>query len=150
MGWRTVAHAGEEGPAAYVADTLDLLKVERIDHGVRCAEDPALVERLAALGIPLTVCPLSNVQLRVFPSLAAHNVKRLLDAGVRVTINSDDPSYFGGYVSENFIAIQEALSLSMDDVYALARNGFTAAFLEPADTARYLARLDAHRRLASS
>jgi adenosine deaminase len=146
MGWRTVAHAGEEGPAAYVADTVDLLKVDRIDHGVRCAEDPLLVARLATLGIPLTVCPLSNVQLRVFPSLAAHNVKRLLDAGLRVTINSDDPSYFGGYVNENFCATQAALDLSIDDVYALARNGFTAAFLDAAGKARYLARLDAHRQ----
>jgi len=149
MGWRTVAHAGEEGPAAYVAATLDLLKVERIDHGVRCAEDPALVARLAEVGIPLTVCPLSNVQLQVFSSLAAHNVKRLFDAGLCVTINSDDPSYFGGYVSENFCATQEALDLSMDDVYALARNGFTAAFLDPVDRARYLAGLDEHRRRAS-
>src|SRR6266540_145960 len=149
MGWHTVAHAGEEGPAAYVAATLDLLKVERIDHGVRCAEDPALVARLAKVGIPLTVCPLSNVQLQVFSSLAAHNVKRLLDAGLCVTINSDDPSYFGGYVNENFCATQEALDLSMDDVYALARNGFTAAFLDPVDRARYLAGLDEHRRRAS-
>ena len=146
MGWRTVAHAGEEGPAAYVADTVDLLKVDRIDHGVRCAEDPVLVARLAKLGIPLTVCPLSNVQLRVFPSLAAHNVKRLLDAGLHVTINSDDPSYFGGYVNENFCATQDALDLSIDDVYALARNGFTGAFLDAAEKARYLARLDAHRQ----
>ncbi len=149
MGWRTVAHAGEEGPAAYVADTVDLLEVERIDHGVRCEEDPALVRRLATLGIPLTVCPLSNVQLGVFPSLAAHNVKRLLDAGLRVTLNSDDPSYFGGYVAENFRATQAALGLSIDEVYALARNGFTSAFLDPADRARYLARLDAHRQSTS-
>jgi len=145
LGWRTVAHAGEEGPAAYVADTVDLLEVERIDHGVRCEEDPALVARLAALGIPLTVCPLSNVQLGVFPTLAAHNLKRLLDAGLRVTVNSDDPSYFGGYVAENFRATQAALGLSIDEVYALARNGFIAAFLEPADRARYLALLEAHR-----
>jgi len=150
MGWRTVAHAGEEGPAAYVADTVDLLEVERIDHGVRCEEDPALVARLAALGIPLTVCPISNVKLRVFPSLAAHNLKRLLDAGLHVTVNSDDPSYFGGYVSENFWEVQEALGLSVDDVYALARNGFTAAFLEPEDRAGHLAALDAHRRLTVS
>jgi adenosine deaminase len=145
LGWRTVAHAGEEGPAAYVAETVDLLEVDRIDHGVRCEEDPALVSRLAALGIPLTVCPLSNVQLGVFPSLAAHNLKRLLDAGVCVTVNSDDPSYFGGYVGDNFAAAQAALGLSVDDVYALARSGFTSAFLEPPDKARYLAQLDAHR-----
>jgi adenosine deaminase len=150
FGWRTVAHAGEEGPAAYVAEAIDLLEVERVDHGVRCEEDPALVARLAGLGIPLTVCPLSNVQLGVFPSLAAHNVKRLFEAGLRVTINSDDPSYFGGYVSENFHATQTALGFSIDDVYALARNGFTAAFLDPADRAGYLARLDAHRLAAGA
>jgi adenosine deaminase len=149
LGWRTVAHAGEEGPASYVADTVDLLKVERIDHGVRCAEDPALVARLVTRGIPLTVCPLSNVQLRVFGSLATHNMKDLLDAGLHVTINSDDPSYFGGYVTENFCATQAALNLSMDDVYTIARNGFTAAFLDPAEKGRYLAMLDAHRQGAS-
>jgi len=127
---------------------VNLLEVERIDHGVRCEEDPALVARLAALGIPLTVCPISNVQLGVFPTLAAHNLKRLLDAGLCVTVNSDDPSYFGGYVGENFRATQAALGLSVDEVYALARNGFIAAFLEPADRARYLALLDAHRQSA--
>lgn len=142
-GWKTVAHAGEEGPAAYVADTVDLLKVDRVDHGVRCAEDPALVARLADLRLPLTVCPLSNVQLKVFPDLASHNLKRLFDAGVAVTINSDDPSYFGGYMNENFSATMEALSMSLEDMHAIARNGFEAAFLPPATRGRHLAALAA-------
>ncbi len=143
-GWKTVAHAGEEGPAAYVADTLDLLRVDRVDHGVRCAEDPALVARLAQSRIPLTVCPLSNIELKVYPSLAAHTLKTLLRAGVAVTINSDDPSYFGGYMNENFSATQEALDLSADDVYAIARNGFEAAFLPAEAKARHIAALDAY------
>lgn len=141
-GWKTVAHAGEEGPASYVADAVDLLKVDRIDHGVRCAEDASLVARLASARIPLTVCPLSNVELKVFPSLAAHNLKTLLRAGVAVTINSDDPSYFGGYMNENFSAAQEALDLTADDVYTIARNGFEAAFLSPDVKARYISELD--------
>ena len=143
-GWKTVAHAGEEGPAAYVADTIDLLRVDRVDHGVRCAEDPALVARLAMARIPLTVCPLSNVELKVYPSLAAHSLKTLLRAGVAVTINSDDPSYFGGYMNENFSATQEALELTADDVYTIARNGFEAAFLPAAAKARHIAALDAY------
>ena len=143
-GWKTVAHAGEEGPASYVADTIDLLRVDRIDHGVRCGEDAALVARLAQSRIPLTVCPLSNVQLKVFPSLAAHNLKTLLHAGVAVTINSDDPSYFGGYMNENFSATQEALDLSADDVLAIARNGFEAAFLPAQTRARHIAALEAY------
>ena len=142
LGWRTVAHAGEEGPASYVADTVDLLKVDRIDHGVRCEEDPALVKRLAELQIPLTVCPISNVKLHVFPDLRAHNLKRLLDAGVCVTVNSDDPSYFLGYVNDNYTGCADALGLTRDDVHKLARNSFTAAFLDDARRARYLADLD--------
>jgi adenosine deaminase len=143
IGWRTVAHAGEEGPAAYVAEAVDVLKVDRVDHGVRCEEDPALVARLAELQIPLTVCPISNVKLRVFPDLASHNLKRLLEAGVRVTVNSDDPSYFLGYINDNFVGCQEALALSRDQVYALARNSFTSAFLDDGERARYLGNLDA-------
>ena len=142
IGWKTVAHAGEEGPASYVADTVDLLKVDRVDHGVRCAEDATLVARLAARRIPLTVCPISNVKLRVFPDLAAHNLKQLLDAGVCVTINSDDPSYFLGYMNENFSATQAALALSADEVYRIARNGFEAAFIDDSTRARYVERLD--------
>lgn len=143
-GWKTVAHAGEEGPASYVADTVDLLRVDRVDHGVRCADDAALVARLAQLRIPLTVCPLSNVELKVFPNLAAHNLKSLLHAGVAVTINSDDPSYFGGYMNENFSATQEALHLTADDVYRIARNGFEAAFLPPDEKLRHIAALDTY------
>ena len=146
LGWHTVAHAGEEGPAAYVADVVDLLHVDRVDHGVRCADDPALVARLAAARIPLTVCPLSNVELKVFPSLKEHNLKQLLQAGVAVTINSDDPSYFGGYMNENFSATQEALDLSEDQVHTIARNGFEAAFLAPEVKARHINELDAYWR----
>jgi adenosine deaminase len=130
-GFRAVAHAGEEGPPAYIWQALDLLGVERIDHGVRCLEDPRLVARLVAERVPLTVCPLSNVRLRVFPTLAEHNLKRLLDAGLRVTVNSDDPAYFGGYVLENYRAAQAALGLSRDDVRRLARNAIEASFLDP-------------------
>jgi adenosine deaminase len=143
-GFKTVAHAGEEGPASYVADTIDLLHVDRIDHGVRCGEDPALVARLAQMRIPLTVCPLSNLELKVFATLAEHNIKTLLHAGVAVTINSDDPSYFGGYMNENFSATQEALQMSADDVLAIARNGFEAAFLPDAAKARHIAALEAY------
>ncbi len=144
LGWKTVAHAGEEGPAAYVADTIDFLKVDRVDHGVRCEEDPALVVRLAERKIPLTVCPISNVKLRVFPDLVAHNLKRLLEAGVCVTINSDDPSYFLGYMNDNYLATQEALSLSREQVHRIARNGFDAAFLDADTRDRYLAMVDRH------
>ena len=142
LGWRAVAHAGEEGPASYVGDTVDLLKVDRVDHGVRCEEDPALVARLAASGVPLTVCPVSNVKLRVFPDLASHNLKRLLDAGVCVTVNSDDPSYFCAYMNETFAATQEALGLSRGDVHRLARNAFSASFLDDAAKARRLREVD--------
>ncbi|MFM9881382.1 MAG: adenosine deaminase [Burkholderiales bacterium] len=144
LGWKTVAHAGEEGPAAYVADTIEFLKVDRVDHGVRCEEDPSLVARLAEQGIPLTVCPISNVKLRVFPDLASHNLKRLLEAGVCVTINSDDPSYFLGYMNDNYLATQEALSLSRDQIHQIARNGFDAAFLDALTRERYLAMVDRH------
>ena len=129
-GFLTVAHAGEEGPADYIRQALDLLKVRRIDHGVRCVEDPELVTRLAAEQIPLTVCPLSNVKLCVFERLEDHNLKDLLNAGVCVTINSDDPAYFGGYIGENFSATTQALGLNLDDLERLARNAVKAAFLD--------------------
>lgn len=150
LGWRTVAHAGEEGPASYVAEAVDVLKVDRIDHGVRCEDDPALVRRLAELGIPLTVCPISNLKLRVVQDLAAHNLGRLLRAGVRVTINSDDPSYFDGYMTKNFAATQAALGLSQDEIYVLGRNAFLAAFLSPPERERHLAALDACWRAAGA
>jgi adenosine deaminase len=141
-GFLTVAHAGEEGPPAYIIEALDLLKVRRIDHGVRCLEDPELVKRLVKEQIPLTVCPLSNVKLRVFDTLEQHNLKRLLDAGLCVTVNSDDPAYFGGYIGENFLRCQQALDLDADDIHALAKNAFTASFLRDADKARHIAELD--------
>jgi adenosine deaminase len=125
-GFLTVAHAGEEGPPEYIREALDLLKVERIDHGVRSLEDPALVERLVEAQTPLTVCPLSNVKLRVFDTLADHNLGKLLEAGLCATINSDDPAYFGGYVGENFLQTQRALELSEEEIVTLARNSFAA------------------------
>ena len=141
-GYLTVAHAGEEGPPDYIWQALDSLKVERIDHGVRCLEDPALVQRLVDKQTPLTVCPLSNVKLRVFDTLGDHNLKRLLDAGICVTVNSDDPAYFGGYVGENFLAVQEALDLNADDIRSLAKNAFAASFLSDHDKRRYIAAID--------
>jgi adenosine deaminase len=128
-GLHAVAHAGEEGPPSYISGALDTLHAERIDHGVRCEEDPALVDRLIAERIPLTMCPMSNVKLRVFDRLEDHNLKRLLDRGVCVTINSDDPAYFGGYVLDNYVATAEALDLDRDDLVTLARNSIEAAFL---------------------
>ena len=129
-GLLAVAHAGEEGPPDYVWKSLDLLGVSRIDHGVRSEEDPALVARLAAERIPLTMCPLSNVKLRVFDRLEDHNLKRLMEAGVVVTINSDDPAYFGGYVLDNYVATARALDLSADEVRTIAANSITASFLD--------------------
>ena len=127
-GFRAVAHAGEEGPPAYIREALDILHVERIDHGVRCIEDPELVEELVARKIALTVCPLSNVKLRVFPSMKQHNIRTLLARGLRVTINSDDPAYFGGYIVDNFLAVHRALGLTQAEVHELASNSFAASF----------------------
>jgi len=129
-GFLTVAHAGEEGPPAYIEQALDQLKVKRIDHGVRCTEDPMLVRRLQKEQVPLTVCPLSNIKLRVFDRLEDHNLKQLLDAGLCVTINSDDPAYFGGYIGQNFLETAEALDLDLGDLEKLARNAVTASFLD--------------------
>ena len=141
-GLLAVAHAGEEGPPEYVWEALDVLKVRRIDHGVRSIEDERLVGRLVEEQIPLTVCPLSNVKLRVFPNLKSHNLKQLLDRGILVTVNSDDPAYFGGYVGENFQASAAALDLSREQLLRLARNSFAASFL-PDDTKRgYLEEVD--------
>jgi adenosine deaminase len=147
-GLPAVAHAGEEGPPAYIVEALDLLHALRIDHGVRCEEDPELVRRLARERIPLTICPLSNLRLRVVRRLKDHNLKRLLDQGLCVTVNSDDPAYFGGYIADNFIAVQEALGLTDRDVTMLARNSFEAAFLGPADKSRWIAAVDAYERAA--
>jgi len=141
-GLLTVAHAGEEGPPEYIWQALDDLKVSRVDHGVRCVEDPKLVERLREEQIPLTVCPLSNVKLRVFDSIQDHNLKRMLELGLCVTVNSDDPAYFGGYMDENFEAVREGLDLSREDVYRLAKNSFQASFLDAAKKQQLLKELD--------
>jgi adenine deaminase len=146
-GFLAVAHAGEEGPAAYIEAALDDLGVYRIDHGVRCTENDVLVERLVAEQVPLTVCPLSNVRLRVFPSLPEHNLAQLLRRGLLVTVNSDDPAYFGGYVADNLAATVSALGLSRSEVVQIARNSFTASFLDEAETRRHL---DAVDRFAAS
>jgi adenine deaminase len=133
-----VAHAGEEGPPEYIWEALDILNVKRVDHGVRCLEDSRLVQRLAREKIPLTVCPLSNIKLRVFEKIEDHNLKRLLEAELAATVNSDDPAYFGGYVTDNFLAAQEALNLSRDQIATLARNSFEASFLSIEERKRYL------------
>jgi len=144
LGLRRVAHAGEEGPAASVRGALDALGAERIDHGVRCLEDPALVARLARDRVPLTVCPLSNVKLRVFDRLKDHVLPRLLEAGVVATVNSDDPAYFGGYLNQNLVDTVAALGLSAETGYQLARNSLEAAFLEPSERAPLLDRLEGY------
>jgi adenosine deaminase len=144
LGLHRVAHAGEEGPPSYIESALDVLHAERIDHGVRCVESPALVERLAREGVALTVCPLSNLKLRVFDQLADHNLADLLRAGIKATINSDDPAYFGGYVNDNFVATFAALpQLGAADAYALAKNSFDASFVDATAKAAMTARLDA-------
>ncbi|WP_286834651.1 MULTISPECIES: adenosine deaminase [Acinetobacter] len=142
-GFLIVAHAGEEGPAEYVWEALDLLKVNRIDHGVRSEEDPALMQRLIAEKMPLTVCPLSNLKLCVVDDMQQHNIRRLLQQGVHVTVNSDDPSYFGGYMNDNFIAIAEALDLSNDELKQLAINSFEASFISEADKANWISKIKA-------
>ena len=144
LGLHAVAHAGEEGPPAYIESALDVLKVERIDHGVRCVESPALVERLVRERVPLTVCPLSNVKLRVFKTLADHNLPTLLAAGLCATVNSDDPAYFGGTLNQNFVETFEALpSLGAREAYTLARNSFEASFASDAHKSEWIAELDA-------
>ncbi|WP_436912820.1 adenosine deaminase [Acinetobacter schindleri] len=142
-GFLIVAHAGEEGPAEYVWEALDLLKVNRIDHGVRSEEDPVLMQHLIAEKMPLTVCPLSNLKLCVVDDMQQHNIRRLLQQGVQVTVNSDDPSYFGGYMNDNFIAIAEALDLSNDELKQLAINSFEASFISEADKANWISKIKA-------
>lgn len=143
-GFLTVAHAGEEGPPAYIYEALDLLQVARIDHGVRSEEDPDLVARLAKERMPLTVCPLSNVKLRVVERMEDHNLKRLLERGLCVTVNSDDPAYFGGYVVENYLAVSRALGLSRSQIRQLAHNSIEASFLSREDKDRWQRALRAH------
>ncbi|MER6266285.1 adenosine deaminase [Streptomyces sp900105755] len=145
LGLRRVAHAGEEGPPEYITEALDVLGVERVDHGLRCLEDPQLVERLVRERIPLTLCPLSNVRLRAVDVLADHPLPAMIDAGLLCTVNSDDPAYFGGYVADNYHAVRDALGLSREQMRGLARNSFLASFLDDDEElrARYLAEVDA-------
>ncbi|WP_096695508.1 adenosine deaminase [Polaromonas sp. AER18D-145] len=143
LGLHLVAHAGEEGPPAYIWTALDLLKVERIDHGVQSAKDPSLMQRLAKDRIALTVCPLSNLKLCVFPDLARHNLRQLLDAGLAATVNSDDPAYFGGYMNENFTQTFGATGMEAQHAWTLARNSFDASFAEAAAKRGHMERLAA-------
>ncbi|MEE1753428.1 adenosine deaminase [Streptomyces sp. SP18CS02] len=146
LGLRKVAHAGEEGPPEYIREALDVLGVERIDHGLRSMEDPELVERLVREQVPLTLCPLSNVRLRAIDVLEDHPLKRMMDAGLLVTVNSDDPAYFGGYVGDTFHAVREALGLDPERMRELAANSFRASFLDDDEErrARYLAEVEAY------
>jgi adenosine deaminase len=144
LGLKRVAHAGEEGPPDYVRQALDILKIDRLDHGNRSLEDEALTERLARERMTLTVCPLSNLKLCVVPAMDAHPIDAMLRAGLRATINSDDPAYFGGYVNDNYRAVAKGRGLSRDDLATLARNSFLGSFLGEAEKAAHLARLDAY------
>jgi adenosine deaminase len=143
-GFRTVAHAGEEGPAAYVREAVDDLHAVRIDHGNRSLDDDGLVKRLAQARIPLTLCPLSNVRLRVVEDLSRYPVRRMMEEGLLVTVNSDDPAYFGGYVNENYLAIQKALALTRQEIVTLARNSFEASFLSSEEKAALISRLESY------
>jgi adenosine deaminase len=143
-GFLAVAHAGEEGPPEYIWQALDVLKVQRVDHGVKCTQDERLVERLVAEQMPLTVCPFSNVKLRAVPELRKHNFAQMLRRGLFVTINSDDPAYFGGYVGDNYVGTAEALGLTLDEMFRVARNSFSASFLPDADKRRHLEAIDAY------
>ena len=141
-GFLAVAHAGEEGPPEYIWQALDVLKVRRVDHGVKCTQDERLVDRLVAEQMPLTVCPFSNVKLGVVPELRNHNVAQMLRRGLFVTINSDDPAYFGGYVGDNYVGTARVLGLSRDEMFRVARNSFSASFLPDADKQRHLQAVD--------
>jgi len=149
QGLKLVAHAGEEGPPEYVYEALDLLHVDRIDHGNRSLEDAALVRRLAAEGMTLTVCPLSNLKLCVVDDLKTHPLKRMLDLGLKATVNSDDPAYFGGYLGQNWTQTAAAVGLGRDDLVTLARNSFTGSFLPADAVARHVAEIDAYVARAS-
>ena len=144
LGLKRVAHAGEEGPPDYVHQALDILEIDRLDHGNRSLEDPALVERLAREQMTLTVCPLSNLKLCVVKDMAEHPIDRMLDAGLRVTINSDDPAYFGGYVNDNYRAAAEARGLGREQLTVLARNSFLGSFMSEEEKAAHLARVEAY------
>ena len=142
-GLKIVAHAGEEGPPGYVYEALDILQVDRIDHGNRALEDMALTQRLVREGMTLTVCPLSNLKLCVVHNLKDHPMKRMLELGLKATCNSDDPAYFGGYLAENYIRTAEAIGLSKAEIVTLAKNSFTGSFLDPASIVRHVAAVDA-------
>ena len=148
-GFLSVAHAGEEGPPEYIWEAINLLEVSRIDHGVRSMEDPELLNYLADKQIPLTVCPLSNIELNVFDSMTEHNLKQLLDEGICVTLNSDDPAYFGGYVAENYQAAQSALNLTEQELYQIAKNSFQASFLPPETKLKLIAELEDYCQIES-
>ena len=149
-GFRVVAHAGEEGPASYVWEALEALRAERIDHGIRSLEDEALVRHLVERRVPLTVCPLSNVKLVVVEDMKAHPLREMLERGLVVTLNSDDPAYFGGYLNENYCAAQQALGLTRDQLVRIAGNSFRASFLDTSEKAALLARLDTYVAKASA
>jgi len=144
QGYRLLAHAGEEGPAAYVREAVELLDVDRIDHGNATLDDPALTQRIADEGTVLTVCPMSNVKLAVVDEMGSHPLKTMLERGLAVTVNSDDPAYFGGYINDNYAAVQEALGLTIDDLHCIARNSFNGSFLDQQAKAAHLAELDAY------
>lgn len=146
-GFLTVAHGGEEGPAEYVWEALELLKVSRIDHGNHCLDDDKLAEELIRRKIPLTVCPLSNLRLKVVDRMERHPLRKMMERGLMVTINSDDPAYFGGYINENYLAITRALKLTADDIYTLAKNSFEASFLEQRKKDKLLARLSEYKKM---
>lgn len=141
-GFLAVAHAGEEGPPEYIWEAIDLLKVSRIDHGVGCSSDEKLMQYLIDTQLPLTVCPLSNIKLRIFDEMKDHNIKSLLERGIRVTINSDDPAYFGGYIEENYLAVEHALGLTRRQLAQVAKNSFIASFLSEAEKKRYIDQID--------
>jgi len=143
-GLKRVAHAGEEGPAEYVREALDMLEIDRIDHGNRALEDRILTERIAREGLTLTVCPLSNLALRGIDDMRRHPMKRMLEAGLKATVNSDDPAYFGGYVADNYLALSEALGLGRDEMVTLARNSFSGSFLDDGAKARHLAEIETY------
>lgn len=146
-GFLTVAHGGEEGPAKYVREALELLKVSRIDHGNHCLDDDKLTEELIRRKMPLTVCPLSNLRLKVIDRMEDHPLRRMMERGLLVTVNSDDPAYFGGYINENYLAITKALNLTADDIYKLAKNSFEASFLEEGIKDKMLARVREYKKM---
>jgi adenine deaminase len=148
-GFLAVAHAGEEGPPEYIWQARDVLKVQRVEHGVKCTEDERLVERLVAEQMPLTVCPFSNVKLRIFPELRQHNFAQMLRRGLFVTINSDDPAYFGGYIGENYVGTAKALGLTVEEMIRVARNSFSASFIPDAEKQRHLEAVDAYAATAA-